>query len=278
MTPMTTTSLHPVPPRNIIVAEQFRSVGVAIRREGFLYLGALVVLAILAIGAVLRAIAMHKVGNDMGVTFSTPGSIPMVMLGLVAPFAVWRSEDPSRRAYHWSMPVARGPHTLIKITSGWAWLMIAVLCYLVFILLLATVIPAMAGQPSRLGATPAWEWVTLFSAPTVAYLLVSIVVVATDHSVRWIGGIYFGYWLVIAFLWVFGLRDLSVGVHSITGGTYGLNAALFGSASHVSGNAMSAGMKPTMQELSMMTWIVAMPLWIIGSTVAVIAASYRHHE
>ncbi|MDQ6736921.1 MAG: hypothetical protein M3Z30_04380 [Gemmatimonadota bacterium] len=275
---MTTTLIHPTPSRQLIAGEQFRSVGVAIRKEGYLYLGALVILAILAIGAVARAIATHKVGNDMGLTFSTPGAFPMVILAILAPFAVWRSEDPSRRSYHWSMPVARGPHTLMKVASGWAWLMIAALCYLLFIVVLASVIPFIAGQPSRLGSTPAWEWLTLFTAPTLAYLAVSIAVIASDHAWRWIGGVCFGYWLMIAFLWVFGLREVSVNVHAITSGTYGLNAAFFGSISALAGGDMSGGMKPGMHNLSMSAWLVAMPLWLIGASIAVIIASYRHHE
>ena len=273
-----TTTLHPTPATRLIAAEQFRSVGLAIRKEGYLYLGALVVLAVLAIGAVVRTVAMHQAGNDMGIAFSTPGAAPLVMLAILAPFAVWRAEDPSRRSYHWSMPVARGPHTVIKLISGWAWLMIAALCYLLFIVVLATVIPALAHQPSRLGSTPAWEWIALFTAPTLAYLIVSIAVIASDHAWRWIGGVTFGYWLLIAFLWIFGLRDVSTGVHAITAGAYGLNAALFGSVSELPRGYMAVGVTPAMHQLSMMNWLVAMPLWMIGASVAVTIASYRHHE
>lgn len=275
---MSATSLHPTPSYKLIAREQFQSVGVAIKKEGYLYLGALVVLTILAIGAVLQATAAHHVGDDMGLTLSTASAFPMVILAILTPFAVWRSEDPARRSYHWSMPVARGPHTLMKVASGWVWLMIAALCYLAFILILASVIPAIAGQPSRMGASPTWEWFTLFTAPTVAYMLGSIAVIASDHAWRWIGGVCFGYWLMIAFLWVFGLRTMSVVVHAITAGTYGLNAALFGSVSELGGGYTSGAMKPAMHVLSMSNWSVAMPLWIIGASIVVVVVAYRHHE
>ena len=272
---MTTTSLHPTPSSATVAAEQFRAVGIAIRKEAYLFLGALAVFAALAISAVVRAVMSHHDGSGMAISFGPGGAVPIMLVAILVPFAVWRSEDPARRAYHWSMPVARGPHTLIKLVSGWAWLMMASAVYGLFIVMLATVIPTIASNPIRLADTPAWEWLLLFTGPTLAYLITSIAVIASNHAWRWIGGITFGYWILIAFLTILEMRDAAATLHSITEGAYGLNAALFASVSEAS---RFVGMKPHMRDVSMINWIIAMPLWIIGAGIGVALASYRHSE
>ncbi len=277
---MNTTSLHPTPSTRTVAIEQFRAVGVAVRREGYFYVGALVLFAVLAISAAVRATTMHHGGNDMGVGFSATGAIPIIMVALLAPFAVWRSEDPARRAYHWSMPVARGPHTLLKLLSGWAWLMLAAIVYLLFIVLLATIVPAISGQAMRLGDTAGWEWLVIFTGPTLAYLLISIAVIGSDHAWRWIGGVVFGYWILIAFLWILGMPEASRMMHAITGGTFGMHAAFFGAVPDaVRSNNLQIGMQQAMQhEFSMAIWLMAMPIWIVGAGVAAAVASYRRPD
>lgn len=273
---MTSISLHPTPSLRTVTIEQFRSVGLALRKEAFFFIGALIVLGVFLIGNAIRTQNSGYGEVHMGFTYGAAGAIPIFFTALLIPFGVWRAEDPSRRAYHWSMPVARGPHTLAKLLSGWAWMMIATAVYLVFIIILAVTIPLITGEPNRLASTQGWEWIVAFTATTIAYLLTSIAVIGSDHAWRWIGGLFIGYWILIGFLAVFGMGDLSQVLRTVFDGTYGLKAALFGTTDHTQGRIVVGITSDTMRGLSMRNWIVAMPLWIVGSGIAATIASYRH--
>lgn len=272
---METTSLHPTPSTRTVVIEQFRAVGLALRTESFFFVGALVLLGIVVAASTIRTLNEHPgVGFHMGFAYGVSGAVPIVMMALLVPFGVWRAEDPARRAYHWTMPVARGPHTLVKFLSGWAWLMMATVVYLLFIVLLATIISMLSGQPNRVASGPAWEWVVAFSATSLAYLLVSIAVIGSDHAWRWVGGLFLGFWVLVGVFSSFGMLDASNILLSLWDGAYGLKAALFGIMT-VTGRNFRGQL---MSGLSMGNWIIAMPLWIAGSAVAVTLVSYRHRE
>jgi hypothetical protein len=276
---MTSISLHPTPSTRTVAIEQFRAVGLALRTEALLFIGALIVLGTLVIANAVRMVQLHPAGEiHMGINYGAVAAIPVFLMALLIPFGVWRSEDPARRTYHWSMPVARGPHTVVKLLSGWAWMMIASAVYLLFIIILATVVPTITGEANRLGNASAWEWVVAFTAPTLAYLLTSIAVIGSNHAWRWIGGLFIGYWVLIGFLSAFWMHDLAQALRTISNGTYGLSAALFGSVSHSSGNMEVGVTREMMRESSVRNWLIAMPLWIIGSGIAVTIASYRHRE
>ncbi len=273
---MTSISLHPTPSSRTVAIEQFRAVGLALRTEALFFVGTLIVLAALMIGSTIHAMQTHPAGQfHTGFTYGAPVTIPIFLMAFLIPFGVWRAEDPARRAYHWSMPVARGPHTIAKLLSGWAWMMIAAVLYLAFIVALAAIIPMITGEISREGPTAGWEWAVAFTAPTLAYLLTSIAVIGSDHAWRWIGGLYIGYWVLIGVLFAFGMQEVSHTLRAIVDGAYGLNAALIGSA-HDSASMRGGAVR--IRSLSMANWLIAMPLWIIGSGIAVTIASYRHRE
>lgn len=284
---MTATSLHPTPSDGTIATEEFRAVGLALRTEMIFFVGALVLFAVLIIWNAIRFVHTHQQpGSHMGFRYDTAGAIPMFLVGLLIPFGVWRSEDPSRRAYHWSMPVARGPHTIMKLLSGWGWLMIGTAVYLLFIIGIATAVGAVTGEPAWDGTTPAWAWIVAFTAPTIGYLLTSIAVIGSDHPWRWIGGIVIGYGILLSVFSSFGMQDLAIALKTISDGSLGIKAALFGTVTEaargmVIGAAGSAHPRMTVEmgdSLKLSTWIFAMPLWIIGSAIAVTIASYRHRE
>lgn len=275
---MTAISLHPTPSPRTIAIEQFRAVGLALRKEAIFFVGALVVLGVLVIANTIRMMQTHPAGNfHTGFTYGAAGAVPIFLVAFLVPFGVWRSEDPSRRAYHLSMPVARGPHTVTKLLAGWAWMMIATAVYVAFIVLLAVVIPMITGEANELGATPGWQWMVAFTAATLAYLLTSIVVIGSDHAWRWIGGLFIGYVVLIGLFESFGMHALADALQSIKNGQYGLSAALVGATQegHRSVTVLSPSEAVT---LRMRTWIIAMPLWIIGSAIAVTIVSYRHRE
>ncbi len=274
-----TTSLHPTPSSRTVAIEQFRAVGLALRKEAIFFVGALLVFGVIITSAAVRfAQTAQAPGSHMGFRYDAAGAIPIFLVGLLIPFGVWRSEDPSRRAYHWSMPVMRGPHTIMKLLAGWAWLMIATVAYLLFVITVAHVVSMITGQPTWQDRTPVWEWIVAFTAPTLAYLLTSTPVIGSDHPWRWIGGILIGYGVLVAALKSFGLDGLASVLNTIADGRYGLNAALFGSA-HEGQRGITVGItRETMTALRMSTWAVAMPAWIIGSAIAAAIVSYRHRE
>jgi hypothetical protein len=279
---MTSISLHPTPSLRTVATEQLRAVGRALRTEALFFVGALVLLGVLVIANAVRMVHVQQLhpGTNlhMGMTYGSTGAIPIFLMAFLIPFGVWRAEDPSRRAYHWSMPVARGPHTIVKLLSGWLWMMIASAVYLLFIIVLATVVPLITGEPNHLGNTPAWEWIVGFTAPTLAYMLTSIAVIGSNHAWRWIGGLFVGYWVLIGFLAAFGMHDAAQVLRTVSDGAYGLNAALFGTADHTRGQITVGISRAHMDGLSVSNWLIAMPLWIIGSGIAVTIASYRHRE
>jgi hypothetical protein len=273
---MTSTSLHPTPSSRTVATEQFRAVGLALRTEMFFFIAVLILFSVLIIGNTIHGVQTRPPGQwRTGFSYGAPVATPMFLMALLIPFGVWRAEDPSRRAYHWSMPVARGPHTIAKVFAGWAWLMIAAVVYLLFVIALALILPRITGEVSRFGDAGAWEWIVAFTAPTLGYLLTSIAVIGSDHAWRWIGGLFLGYWVLIGSLTAFGMQDAGQTVRAITAGAYGLNAATIGAARDAA-SASSAHM--VVRGLSMSNWLVAMPLWIIASAIAVTIVSYRHRE
>src|SRR6185312_3062904 len=276
---MTSTSLHPTPSSRTVATEQFRAVGLALRTEGIFFVAALILFgALIIVSAVRFAHGDHSPNAHMGFRYGSSGAIPMFLVGLLIPFGVWRSEDPARRSYHWSMPVARGPHTVVKLLSGWGWLMIATILYLLFIIAVAYSVSMITGEQPWQRPTPAWEWAVAFTAPTLGYLLTSIAVIGSDHPWRWIGGILIGYGVLLAVLKSFGMEDIARALNTISDGRYGLNAALFGAFTDGARGVTVGVTRETMASMRMGTWVLAMPLWIIGSAIAVTVASYRHRE
>jgi hypothetical protein len=257
-----------------VVSEQFRAVGLAVRTEAYFFVGALILLGAVVIASAVRQMHIHPSGFHTGFTYGVSGAIPIFCLSLLIPFGVWRTEDPSRRAYHWTMPVARGPHTIIKLLSAWAWLMIASVVYLGFIILLATILSTITGEPNHVASSPGWEWIVSFTAPTLGYLLISVAVIGSDHAWRWIIGVVLGYWIVIGVLNAFGIPDVALALQKIWAGTYGLKAALFATVPDTG----HFGRDMAMRSSSLGNWLVAMPLWIIGSAIAATFVSYRHRE
>lgn len=272
---MTSISLHPTPSPRTIMGEQVRAVGLALRTEAILFVSALIVFAVILIAAAMRfAHAPQAVGSHMAYQYQLGGAIPMFLVGLLFPLGVWRSEDPARRAYHWSMPIARGAHTVMKMLAGWLWLMMATAVFLLFNIGLASAVSLITGQTVSQSAAPAWIFIAAFTAPTIGYLLTSIPVIGSNHPWRWIGGVVIGLAVLIAAFRSFGMQEVSDALNAIFNGTYGLNAGLLGLTP--SGNR---GMtREAIQLVQLHTWIAAMPLWLIGSAIAAVFTSYRYRE
>lgn len=244
---MTSIALHPVPRWKTVAKEQINAAGVALRTESILFLCALGVIAVLVIINAVHAVGQPNSRPD--VVFGPAGTIPITLVGFVLPFSVWRSEDPARRSYHWSMPVARVPHTLMKTVAGWLWLMAAVVVYLLFIVVLGQVVAHIGGYAGSQHHVPAWQWIIPFTSATIAYLLGSTAIIASDHPWRWIMGVVVAYAIISMVLDALDWNGAARAWDGIVNGYYGVRAAIFG---HV--RARYAG-------ASAARWIGATAIW-----------------
>jgi hypothetical protein len=197
-------ALQPTPRWGAVFREQLMAVGMGVRRE--MAVGAAIVLAI----TVLLMVSITRAGEG-SVSMSPDGAGPILaLLGLLAPLAVWKGEGPSSRGYFWSLPVAREPHTLMKVFCGWLWLMIALAVFAAIVSLQSWITGGGPGvneirvvfvhgmppgtrvndtiDPSLIAqvhwTTPAWHWLVLFITPTITYAVGSIAALTADHPWR----------------------------------------------------------------------------------------------
>lgn len=261
---MTSISLHPLPDRGGIMRQQISAVAVALRKERRIFFAVLGVLVVLGIAGAVRGAGNH---HGMGFSYTVGISIPMVLAALILPFSIWRGEDPARRTYHWAMPIARGPHTLMKVLAGWLWLMVATIVYLLVMVALGAAVGYITGSVYEHAQVPAWQWLVPFTATTIAYFLVTVTVVASDHPWAWIGGILAGYAVVLLLLQALDMRDVARTLGKVVDGQYGLTAALFG---HLH-DAQLGG--PSTDR-----WLGSVSIWGTIALAGVVTAAYRRRQ
>jgi hypothetical protein len=223
---MTSTSLHPTPRLATIAREQLRAVGIGMRRESMFFLALLVFFAVLGISAALKQAG--TTGHHGSSSYGPEAAVPMALLGLLIPLAAWRDEGPARRAYHWAMPMARTPHALTKLLAGWAWLMVGVAIYVLYIAGLTALMNTITGAVRIGSPVPAWQWAIPFTAATVAYLFGSAAAIGSDHPMRWIGGSWIGFFMIIIFLEALTMPEVKRALMSIVEGDYGIGAVAVG--------------------------------------------------
>lgn len=273
--PAPTPQLHPVPERGVVVKEQIEAVSIALRKEQLVFLGTLAAIILLAIYGALRSHGNHAQDT---LEYGPHAAIPMSLIALLLPFGVWRASDRARRAYDWTMPVAQSTHTIIRMLVGWLWLMIGVAIYLVVLVGVEFMIVLIAGG-SIMVTVPAWEWLVPFTSASIAYLLISIAVIGSEHPWRWIGGLIAAYLLALL---VFGsivpeFRELGRALQKVIDGYYGLTAAIFG---NVQTRLPSAGEAVPVRALTdrnnVSRWLGATLLWGVLAIVGVWLAARRH--
>jgi hypothetical protein len=204
---------------------------------------------------------------------------------------VWKHDEPSRRAYLWSLPVDRARHTLVRVWSGWAWLMALVAVYVVWAMAVAVVSggnivineawetlllrelpPGSRIRDLTLAGHP-WVWLTPFAGATTMYLVGSIVALLSNYPLRVFAGAWFGVMVVM------GMADASGGVmdqvvervgSQVILGRYGLLTHTTGVISH--GQASLAG------QVNAGAWAVATLLWTAPALAGVFLAARRHQE
>jgi hypothetical protein len=287
--------LAPTPMLGGVLRAQILATGAALRREaavGGAILGALLVLIT----------SNYYFGDGASFDFNVSEmTVPIIILGLFAPMAVWKGEEPSRRSYFWTLPVDRRYHTLVKAFSGWFWFMALVLGYVAWGAALALItdgaigveesivpLPALEqGSPSgpsdylvhRLEA-PAWMWLVPFTAGTVTYLIGAGVVLVTDHAWRWFAAVIFGYLLITAFAQAGQAGEVGRLVGSVTDGRFGLEVLLTGVSNHtVILDAPGGGSATRQIDLpNQRDWALATLLWGGAGLLGVLVGAFRFQE
>ncbi|HEY7770327.1 hypothetical protein [Longimicrobium sp.] len=284
-------TLHPLPARAAVLRETLRAVGESVRLE----MGALLLL-LLGLAAVI--LFFEPVASPGGADYDVADMTwPILVLGLFAPLAVWKADEPSRRGYLWSMPVDRFRHTLMKAASGWAWLMGLVAVYVVWALSIPLLTGGhivlnsdwetalLRGQPPgtvlrdmTLGGNP-WVWVVPFVAASTGYFVGSAVALLMDHPLRVYAGVAFTFVVTIA-------------MAEAAGGTVGHMAdelfryvvvGRYGLMTHATGivfrfnEPLPAGQ--AIRDVPVFgAWVSSVLLWTGTGLAATLLAAYRHQE
>ncbi len=286
---MTAISLRALPHRHEVAGEQLEAVGLSLRKEGIAVLAVLLFIAALILLDAWRAAhagpptVVHTARGTVtyargepGFMFGPAAAIPMALLGFLLPYGVWGNGDPGSRRYMRSLPVPDFEHAVMRLASGWVWLMAAVAVYLLWIELVSLAVGIIVGHRND-SRVFAWVWLVPFTSATVAYLLGSIAVVGTRHPIRWVSGVILG-WLALAFM----LEVNQVGVGSswaelIMTGEYGLATAVFGDFSHVARSFTPRGVGfVTVTDST--RWLIATLLWGIPALGAVLIMASRPRD
>lgn len=280
-----------MPPWREVGLTQLRTVWLASRRELAIVGG---VLLFMALPMVTRHVTTEGASSDM----QFPDVMWLaVLVGLVAPMAVWRGDSMGRRAYFWTMPVERFRHTLVRVTSGWVWLMITVGVILGWAVALATVtggelsmhdtrillrelpegaVPTAADYVIRRWPVAGWQWLVPFTAATAMYLLASGVVVSSDRPWRWFALVAFAAVVVHIADVPWGQRA----TESLVYGRHGLLLLATGATPHAVEIHGPGGERVRVLALvaSLEPWLRAVALWLCPGAAAVVAAAYRVRE
>ncbi|HEU4561901.1 MAG TPA: hypothetical protein VFS20_29010 [Longimicrobium sp.] len=259
---------HSTPRAAAVLREQFRAVGVAARGE-------MVVAGVLMLGVTVLMVLYHVNWGSGGFDMLDM-RMPLFGLGLFAPLAVWRNEAPSRRGYLWALPVDRSRNTLARLLGGWSWVMLVAAALMLWSL--GATLAANGGLGNDLAAPHGEPWMLLlpFTGATVAYLIGSTVVLATDYPWRWTAGGIFLFGVLLQLTEA--MRDpwLERLLTSVFAGRYGLISVATGTVgvrTRAASGAIDFRMVPDQQA-----WLVATLIWSAIAFAAVLAAAYRHQE
>ena len=284
-------AVRPAP--GAVLGEQVRRVALAIRREALLLAGVL-----LLFGTVPVLLAHWRTpGHRTDMQFDEL-MLVVALVGAFAPLAVWKGEEPSRRAYFWALPVERARHSLARVAAGWGWTMLAVAAIVLWVALLAR---ATGGELSNGDAfiplrplpedtpwspqdyfyqawpIPRWQWAVPFMAATTAYLIGSIVALASDHPWRWYAGALLLFTLLNAASVPWTRRATTMLVE----GRFGLETLVTGSARAPVDVATPEGhvMRRHVLEPRPERWLLANALWLgLGIAGVLVAARGRREH
>ena len=183
--------------------EQFKTVGLAVRRESFLLCA---LLTLFLIGApLLESVGILIVdgSEELRLELADLGVLGM-LTGLVYPLVVWKGEFRFGESELWTLPLSHATNARVKIGAGWVWLMGVVAFGLVTLSLAVVILGGTLGlEETRLVATdldgarqglteaiqivswraPAWHWILPFAGATGGYFFASALFVGLRRPV-----------------------------------------------------------------------------------------------
>lgn len=282
----------PARPFGALLAEQVRVVALALRREAVLAGAALAAVCLLTLMMGLRYNEQLDLSPDM--------LQPVLLVAILAPFAVWKGDPIFGQAFLWTMPVRRQTAAVAKVLAGAFWLMAAILVALAGLALAALATGGHLGTaemrlvetgsgmaPARVAwSTPFWTWLTPFAGALLLYLASSAALLGLRHPIRWFAGVVIGLTLLM-------FIGVGIGpdgafeqaferlVDPLTSGHFGLDFALTGgSVTLVYGvDRPGPGYDTVWHSLpSVGRWLGAALIWLCGVLLLLALAIRRHWE
>ena len=210
--------------------------------------------------ALLSAFTMLTYGpQDAAVAIT---GVMLAFLAAVWPMIVWYGETPARRTYHWSLPVPRAAHDLMRVASGAFYL--------------AIISMSVSGVAMLLdGGPPPAPWtvtaIMLLLVPLAVYFLMTALALWSDYSItRWALALFVGVTFSSVILERLGLA----------GATGWLRAAFFDENWGIAFMLLEGVFQiADGRTLSSDQWPRAVILWLgIGLALCFLAASFRPDE
>lgn len=223
-----------------------------------------------AVGLGAAAVSWGWPTEHLGpLSLSQLGARAHALLELVAVFwpvmVTWKGEGPSERTLHWTQPVDRTRHQLLRTAAGGAWLLVGVTIAGVA----AWIGGALVRGGMAAGSLPIYP--ALLGSLVLLYLLGSIPTLLSDHPVWWIVGVYAGSGMLMAVAHAAGWPIADPLQAAFGFERWGLARAI-SAPTVLAGEAFGPG-----PSGSGAPWDT-LALWLIVATAGVVAAASVHQE
>lgn len=293
MTDLAARTIRPTPRFSAVFREQLRLTGHALRME-----------TVITVVGVVCAVRLYEAFVDGGVTSLRPtdAALPAV-IALLLPLAVWRGERLFDDPYLATLPVDRQLHILGRALAGAVWIVGTIAGALITMnvidllaggdlghdrhLLTGAAGPdgeVAAGAVRRIRWTPeAWNWIAMWSASLITYVLGTAFTIGVRHKVRWLAAAVAGLLaLTLVVSLVAGGGSLAESLaEAVFAGPLGLGQVLEGGA----GQLQTRVILPGQGQVSAWTglpdmrlWLYASLLWLTVGSALFWLAAWRHRE
>jgi hypothetical protein len=247
-------------------------------RRVYALLAAILVCSLLFIYAYSALIVMYRrmdpadYAEGMATYFSVFSAMLVHLLSGVSvlwAIVVWRSEGPSHRSYHWSLPVDLRTHDVLRVCAGALWMLGVSLAFAVITLVASHT--SLAGAGVRL---PISFWLSFVTATMIPYMMGSAIGVASDRPAEWILGLY----VSLTAIYVLSISResvLLVPFRFLFEGRFGVVHALGSAMPH---DPKTHGVWTRVDHVDLATWGGATVLWAALSISILTVSMYRVHR
>jgi len=184
-------------------------------------------------------------------------------LGLIWPVFVWSGNAPEQRDYHWTMPIGKTKHDLIRFAAGGCILAAIVLMFL----LEASLIRLLPAHTNLFQALSAGAWFNLLAGPLLYYTWATVAAVWSNRPGLTIIAAVFGMMVVVVLSKATPPSLLATAVDFLLQGPYSIqSAAAFLFLTDISGLP---------KEVTPFQGLVATGFWLCAGFGAIVFASRR---